>query len=186
MSISHEVITKFCFVTHDLEKAVQQWAEGVKAGPFYVMASAAGFFGERSYRGAPARDDFKAALGFSGNVLIEFIEPTNDEPSVFQEVLRTKGDMAVHHVYPDMRPLSAAEYDSMRDRYLELGYVAALDSAMPGGGRCIHFDASEQLGMYVELMQCSPDVYASFDKMRAAHASWDGDRPCREPTELFQ
>ena len=98
-------LTKFCFVTHDLEKAVQQWAEGVKAGPFYVMASAAGFFGERSYRGSPARDNFKAALGFSGNTLIEFIEPTNDEPSVFQEVLTTKGDMAVHHVYPDMRPI---------------------------------------------------------------------------------
>ena len=185
MSTLFEGMTKVCFVTHDVDKAVQHWAEGVNAGPFYVMASAADFFGERSYRGAPARDDFKAALGFSGNTLIEFIEPTNDEPSIFQEILRTRGDMAFHHVYPDLRPLSDAEYDSMHSRYLELGYVAALESALPGGGRCTHFDACEQLGVYVELMQCSPEVYMGFEKMRAAHANWDGDRPRREPAELF-
>ena len=185
MSNLFESMTKICFVTNDVGKAVQQWAEGAKAGPFYMMESVVGFFGERSYRGGPAKDDFKAALGFSGNTLIEFVEPTNDEPSVFQEVLKTRGDMAFHHVYPDLRPLSDAEYDSMHARYLELGYVAALESALPGGGRCTHFDACGQLGVYVELMTCSPDVYSGFEKMRATHSNWDGDRPLRDPAELF-
>lgn len=186
MSNLFDGMTKVCFVTHDVDKAVQQWAQGAKAGPFYVMASATDFFGERSYRGVPAKDDFKAALGFSGNTLIEFIEPTNDEPSVFQEVLKARGDMAFHHIYPDLRPMTDAEFDATRERYLELGYIDALDSVLPGGGRCIHFDACEQLGVYIELMRCSPEVYAGFEKMRAAHANWDGDRPLREPAELFQ
>ena len=185
MSIVAGTMTKICYVTYDVEKAVQRWAEGVKAGPFYVMTNDA-TFGEASYRGAPAKDNFKAALGFSGNTLVEFVEPTNDEPSIFQEVLKTRGDMAVHHLYPDLRPLSDAEYDSIRNRYLELGYVAALDILLPAGGRCVHFDAREQLGVFVELMQCSPEVYAGFETIRAAHANWDGDRPRRESAELFR
>ena len=179
MSIAHGSVTEVCYVTHDIERAIERWAEAFKAGPFYVMTSAADF-GERSYRGAPAKDSFKAALGFSGDTLIEFIQPTNDEPSVFQEVLKTKGDMAVHHVYPDVRPLSGAEYDSMRNRYLELGYVAALDMVLPILGRCALFDAREQLGVFVELMEGSPDVYASLGNIRAAHLNWDGHRPRRE------
>ena len=182
MSISHGAVAKVCYVTHDIERAIRHWAEGVKAGPFYILTSAADF-GQRSYRGAPAKDSFKAALGFSGNTLIEFVQPTNDEPSVFQEVLKAKGEMAVHHVYPDVRLLSSAEYQAMRNRYLELGYVAALDMVLPVLGRCVLFDAREQLGVFVELTEGSPDVYASLENIRAAHVNWDGQRPQREFAE---
>lgn len=184
MSILSGAITKVCYVTHDLERAIERWAEGIKAGPFYVLTNHADF-GQRSYRGAPAKDSFKAAVGFSGNTLIEFIQPTNDEPSVFQEVLKTKGEMALHHVYSDFRPLSAAEYEAICNHYLNLGYVAALDAVLPDGGRCINFDAREQLGVFVELLQCSPDVYASLEYIRSAHVGWDGHRPRREIMETM-
>lgn len=179
MSISHGAVAEVCYVTHDIERAIRHWTEGVKAGPFYVLTCAADF-GQRSYRGAPAKDSYKAAIGFSGNTLIEFIQPTNDEPSVFQEILKTKGEMAVHHIYPDIRPLSSAEYDAMRNRYLDLGYVAALDMVLPVLGRCILFDAREQLGVFVELMEGSPEVFASLENIHAAHINWDGSRPQRE------
>ena len=182
MSILHGTVAQVCYVTHDIERAIKRWAEGVKAGPFYVQTIAADF-GERSYRGAPAKDSYKAALGFCGNTLLEFIQPTNEEPSVFQEVLKTKGEMAVHHFYPNVRPISGAEYDAMRNRYLDLGYVAALDMVLPGLGRCILFDARDQVGVFVELIEISPPLYAGLEYMHAVHVNWDGHRSCREMTE---
>ena len=40
MSISHGAMAKVCYVTHDIERAIQHWAEGVRAGPFYILTSA--------------------------------------------------------------------------------------------------------------------------------------------------
>lgn len=179
MSMPHGTVTEVCYVTDDLDRAIARWTDGVKAGPFYVMTMAADF-GTRTYRGAPAKDSFKAALGFSGNTLLEFIQPMNDEPSVFQEVLKAKGDLAVHHIMPDIRPMSAADYDALRDRYLDLGYVAAIDMFLPGLGRNILFDARDQLGVFVELLEVSPAMYTGLENMHAAHVGWDGQRPQRD------
>ena len=89
MSITPGTVTEVCYVTHDLDRTIQRWVDGVGAGPFFVMNLAADF-GVRSYRGSPAKDSFKAALGFSGDTLLEFVQPTNDEPSVFREVLEPR------------------------------------------------------------------------------------------------
>jgi hypothetical protein len=179
MSIPHGTVTEVCYVTHDLDAAIERWVEGTGAGPFYVMNLAADF-GVRSYRGAPAKDSFKAALGFSGMTLIEFIQPTNDEPSVFREVLAAKGDMAVHHIMPNIQPMTTQDYDDLRDRYLALGYVPAIDMVLPGLGRNILFDAREQLGVFVELLEASPMMYAGLENMHAAHVGWDRQRPQRD------
>ena len=80
--------------------------------------------------------------------------------------------------------MSGAEFDSIRNHYLGLGYVAAFDVAT-GQWHCIHFDAREQLGVFVELMQCSPEVYAGVENMRAAHVKLGQHRPRREFMELM-
>ena len=54
-----------------------------------------------------------------------------------------------------------------------------------GQWHCIHFDAREQLGVFVELMQCSPEVYAGVENMRAAHVKLGQHRPRRELMELM-
>ena len=179
MSILPGAITKVCYVTHDLERAIARWAEGIKAGPFYVMSHAADSRG-RTYRGGPARDSLIAGMGFCGNTLIEFIQPTNDEPSVFQEVLKEKGDMAIHHIYPNMCPLREDEYETIRDHYLSLGYAVVNDVIMPSGGHVLQLDAREKIGLFVELVQCPPEVFANLEYMRAAHFNWNGQRPRRD------
>ena len=184
MSILPGAITKVCYVTHDLDRAIARWAEGFRAGPFYVMNHAADP-DARTYRGGPANDSLIAGLGFCANTLIEFIQPTNEEPSVYQEVLREKGDMALHHIYPDMRSLSEAEYETTLKHYLSLGYEVALDAVMPTGGHVLQLDALEKIGSFVELFQCPPQVFVSLENMRAAHFNWDGQRPRRDFMEAM-
>ena len=60
MAIVHGTTVEVCYVTHDIERAIKHWAEILKAGPFYILNNDAGF-GQRTYRGAPAKDSFRAA-----------------------------------------------------------------------------------------------------------------------------
>jgi hypothetical protein len=183
-TVTPGTVSEICYVTNDLERAISRWSAGLKAGPFYTMTIAANF-GTRLYRGRAAEDSFTAALGFSGMTLIEFVQPQNDKPSVFREVLDLHGDMACHHVFPNIRPLSGAEFDRERARYELAGYVAALDMVLPGLGRNILFDARAALGVFVELLEVSPPMYAGVEKMLGAHQSWDGTRPMRDFAETM-
>jgi Glyoxalase/Bleomycin resistance protein/Dioxygenase superfamily len=177
-------VTETCYVTTDLGRAIERWGEGLGAGPFFRITIPADF-GIRTYRGRPAEDSFTAALGFCGFTLVEFVQPLNERPSVFREVLDEHGDLAVHHVYPNIRPTTAAEFDRMRARYEQAGYPAALDMVLPGLGRNILFDARASLGVFVELLEVSPPMYAGVEKMLQVHQSWDGTRPIRDFAETM-
>ena len=177
-------VTETCYVTTDLRGAIERWAQDLKAGPFFTMTIPVNF-GIRTYRGRAAEDTFAAALGFCGATLVEFVQPLNDRPSVFREVLDVHGDLAVHHVYPNIRPLTAAEFDRERARYEEAGFAAALDMVLPGLGRNVLFDARARLGVFVELLEVSPPMYAGVERMLAAHQSWDGARPIRDFAETM-
>src|SRR3546814_16101786 len=65
---------------------------------------------------------------FSGTTCIELVQPTNDQPSIFREVLDRHGEGAVHHHYPKIRCLTAPEYDALCASYRTLGYEEALRS----------------------------------------------------------
>lgn len=183
-TISWGSVTETCYVTTDLARAVARWAEDLKAGPFFTITIPVEF-GTRIYRGRPAEDSFTAALGFCGTTLVEFVQPLNDRPSVFREVLDAHGDLAIHHVYPNIRPITAAEFDRERARYEQAGYAAALDMILPGLGRNILFDARARLGVFVELLEVSPAMYAGVEKMLSAHQSWNGARPIRDFAETL-
>jgi Glyoxalase/Bleomycin resistance protein/Dioxygenase superfamily len=177
-------VTEICYVTTDLTRAIECWAQDLGAGPFFTITIPADF-GTRTYRGRPAEDSFTAALGFCGSTLVEFVQPLNDRPSVFREVLDTHGDLAIHHVYPNIRPVTAAEFDRTRARYEQAGYPAALDMFLPGLGRNILFDARARLGVFVELLEVSPPMYAGVERMLSAHQSWDGSRSIRDFAETM-
>src|ERR1700679_2405075 len=118
-------VTETCYVTTDLARAVHQWGEAFKAGPFFTLTIPAAF-GSRIYRGRPAEDSFSAALGFCGASVIEFEQPLDDEASVFREVFQERGDLAVHHVYPTIRRVMGSEFDERCARYERAGFAAAL------------------------------------------------------------
>jgi hypothetical protein len=177
-------VTEICYVTTDLTRTIERWAQDLGAGPFFTIIIPVEF-GTRIYRGRPAEDSFTAALGFCGYTLVEFVQPLNDRPSVFREVLDEKGDLAIHHMYPNIRPVTAAEFDLARARYERAGYAAACDMVLPGLGRNVLFDARARLGVFIELLEVSPTMYAGVEKMLSAHQSWDGSRAIRDFAETM-
>src|SRR3546814_13978811 len=60
---------------------------------------------------------------------------------------------SVHHHYPKIRCLTAPEYDALCASYRTLGYEEALSFHLPGLGRNSFFDATADLGFFLEVLE---------------------------------
>ncbi len=175
-------VTEICYVTHDIAAATARWARTLGAGPFFDMAVPDG---ELMLRGKPVRDKFRAVLGFSGTTIIELIQPLSDGPSLFTEVLREKGEGAIHHVYPSIRPLTAEAYDSLCAGYEAEGLERVLDFTVPGIGRNCFYDARDRIGSFIEVLEVNQPAFDMVYKMYEAHLAGPGDRPLRPFAEMM-
>lgn len=182
MSLAHGSITEVCYVTRDMEKAAARWAALAGAGPFYLMPTPEMQF-TADGRVFPGR--IKAALGFSGTTLVEFIEPLPDTPSIFQEVLDANGEGAMHHIMSNIKPISADEFDAICEDYASQGLKAVLQFEVPGQGRNTFFDARDQLGAFIEVLQVPEHAFDMLNAMYAVHTDPSGGRGLKDIAQLF-
>ncbi len=171
-------IFELCQVVRDLDKALAHWTEVLGVGPFFVFDVPV--LPGQLYRGAPTAVSMRVAFAFSGGLLIELLQQTNNGLSVFLEMLAEKGE-GYHHVMP------RADYDTTYARFSARGYDVAFSGAMPSGERFCLFDMRRDNGGYVELMEISPAMEAMLAKMHKAHLNWDGrTAPVRSLTALAE
>lgn len=182
MSLSYGSVIEVCYVTHNMEKAAEQWAKLVGAGPFYLMPMPETEFtaGDKQFIGR-----IKAALGFSGTTLVELIEPQADSPSIFQEVLDANGDGALHHVMTNVRPTTAEDFEQICAGYIEQGLKPVLEFEVPNHGRNTFFDARKELGAFIEVLQVPPQAFDMLNLMQAAHLSTEAKKPFQSINDLF-
>lgn len=181
MSLPVGSYTQIAYVVRDIEAAIAHWASTLGAGPFFVFDNVVD---DKIYRGNPGKDTNLAALGFLGATCIEIFQPTNDEPSMFQEVLDSRGE-GVHHVLPTMRPITADEFDRRCSEYEAAGLTLATSGTLPTVGRVAYYDAISQIGQFIEVIELGPDTYQGMDLMYDAHLGWDKQNPQRSMDELF-
>ena len=158
-------ILELCQVVTDLDKALAHWTQLLGAGPFFVFDVPV--LPGQLYRGAPTAVSMKVGFGFSGGLLIELLQQTNDGPSVFTEMLDAHGE-GYHHV------MLRIPYDAGVERFSRHGHEIAFSGAMPSGERFCLFDTRAAGGGYVELMEISPAMEQSLGLMHKAHLAWDG------------
>jgi hypothetical protein len=183
MLLEPGTFSEICFITADLEASVRKWTGILNAGPFFEFPTPSD---NLWVRGSIITDHFRAAIGFSGTTVIEFIEPMGEAPSIFTEVLREKGEGAVHHVYPNITPLTADQYDKICLEYEAKGLEKVMDFEVPGLGRNCFYDARRDLGCYIELLEAGPAVGLINDSMHAAHVAGVEGRPLRSIAELLE
>ena len=158
-------ILELCHVTRDLDAALAHWTGDLGAGPFFVFDVPV--LPGQLYYGEPTEVSMRVGFGFSGGLLIELLQQTNDGASPFRDFLEERGE-GLHHVMPrtdfaiGYRRLSAA------------GHQVAFSGTMPAGERFCLFDTRRINGAYVELMELSPAMQNSLSLMEKAHATWDG------------
>lgn len=158
-------IVELCHVTRDLDAALVHWTRDLGAGPFFVFDVPV--LPGQLYYGEPTEVSMRVGFGFSGGVLIELLEPTNDGASPFRDFLDERGE-GLHHV------MLRTDFDSGHARLSAAGHEVAYAGTMPSGERFCLFDTCAANGAYVELMELSPAMLDSLARMEAAHRQWDG------------
>jgi hypothetical protein len=170
-------IIELCHVTRDLDAALLHWTRDLGAGPFFVFDVPV--LPGQLYYGQPTEVSMRVGFGFSGGVLIELLEQTNDGASPFRDFLDERGE-GLHHVMP------RCDYDAGFARLSAAGHEVAYSGTMPSGERFCLFDTRSANGAYTELMELSEAMLGSLELMANAHESWDGvTDPVRTMASLY-
>lgn len=158
-------ILELCQVTTDLDAALLHWTRDLGGGPFFVFDVPV--LPGQLYYGEPTEVSLRVGFGFSGGVLIELLEQTNDGASPFRDFLAERGE-GLHHVMP------RCDFDAGFARLSGAGHKVAYSGVMPLGERFCLFDTRKANGAYVELMELSPAMTRALALMERAHREWDG------------
>ena len=165
-------IAQTAFIVPDLPAAIDRWVKDTHAGPFFVLPNF--LVPGQTYRGEESRADITIAMGFAGHMLIELIQPLDNEPSVYKETIELRG-YGFHHL-----GIACADVDADSRDYQSRGYHEAFRAAVPTGGEVVYLDngTGPQLG-FLELLPVTPGMDATFTRFWEASRDWDGSDPVR-------
>ena len=173
-------VTQTAYVVRDIERHAAEWTRLTGAGPWFTLAPE---LANMVYRGHSTQAKYRLAMAFVGATMLELIQPLDEEPSIFREILDERGE-GFHHVAPRMTGLSGPRFDA-RCRELEhQGLTVALTNDVVGMGRAAFYDAKDSIGGFVEVFELG-EGYAMVPLMIDVHQNWDGKDPLRPLQSLF-
>ena len=165
-------LNQVAYMVPDINEAIDWWTGVMGVGPFFIFPSFDMVRGD--YRGKEHFAKFGAAVAFSGDLMVELIEPRG--PSIFQEFL-DEGRKGVHHL--------CAFADSMEEAQAwiaERGGKRLQGAEFGDGSEIAYFAMDEDETMILEVGALKPQVLGLFDMIRQAGADWDGKTRTFHPT----
>ena len=164
-------IVQLAFMARDFEAALRFWSETMGAGPFFVVDHVR--FGEVRCQGAPAQLDLSVAIGYWGDLQIEFVHQHNDAPSIFHD-WQKDGREGLHHVGILVGDIAMAERVCA-----DAGAAVVLDGTMHGGRGRFFYAQTAGPAPFLEVIEPAGKLLAAFGHMREAARNWDGRDPVR-------
>jgi hypothetical protein len=160
-------IMQMAYIVENLEQAIEQWCALGKAGPFTIMES---FDIENmAYRGETCESlDLRLALGNSDGLCIEFIEQKCDTPSVYRDVIASRGYGFHHWAY------ITKSFDYEVDTQIARGMEVAFSGKVAVGERYAYIDSPTVVHGMVEIIEYSQAVDELFTGIEQAARDWDG------------
>jgi hypothetical protein len=164
-------IIQMAYVVTDIQRAMQLWIEKLKVGPWFLLPNFTGI--EPQYRGKPSQADVQLAMSFAGHMNVELIQPNNDAPSVYREVLEKRGP-GFHHW-----GIATTHFDRDLERYRVSGHELAYWLKVPTGGRVAYMDTTATLNGFVELIELNEGFEPVFNRFYRETIGWNGRDPVR-------
>jgi hypothetical protein len=158
-------ITQVCYVVRDLDAAMAKWIRLYGAGPFFTADFK---IDGHEYRGQPAKVDVRVGLAYSSSLNIELLQPMQPAPSIYHEILDTRGE-GIHHFWRRSR-----DFDAQIAHFVAAGCPVVAGGLIPGIGKSYFVDTLSTLGVFTEIQELSDAVYVALDEMHQAHLTWDG------------
>jgi hypothetical protein len=164
-------IIQMAYVVKDIRTAMAEWVSKLRVGPWFLLDR---FTGEEPmYRGQPSKAEVSLAMAFAGHMNIELIQPNNDAPSVYREVIDAHG-YGFHHW-----GLATSQFDRDVAGYRQAGHEIGFICRVPSGGRVAYLDTTRQLAGFVELIELGGAFEQVFGRFYRASIGWDGSEPVR-------
>jgi catechol 2,3-dioxygenase-like lactoylglutathione lyase family enzyme len=165
---------QLAFVVTDLDATLKYWTEVLGVGPFVVIESSKG---DRKviHRGQETQMDMELAFAYMGDIQIEIVHQTNDEPSTYKE-FTDQGLTGMHHI-----AFWPAEFDQACAHLEANGFEEVTSFYMADGTRNVaYYQAPDAVGALVEIVPMTPARTAYFSRIQRLCENWDGKtRPVR-------
>ena len=164
-------IVQTAYVVQDVRAAIDWWMNDGKVGPWFLLDSFTG--PEQRYRGNPTEADVAIAMAFAGHMMIELIQPKDDKPSVYQEIIQRRG-YGFHHI-----GVAVEDVEAERAAYFKRGYHVAFSTPVPSGGSVYYMGDGLNAPGFVELIPATDGMDERFTRYWRASVDWDGRDPIR-------
>ena len=164
-------VIQMAYVTTDIQRSMETWVKKLNVGPWFLLPDFKGV--DPQYRGLPSRATVSLAMSFAGHMNVELIQPNDDAPSVYREVLARRGP-GFHHW-----GVASANFDQDLERYRAAGHELAFFLRVPTGGRVAYMDTIAALDGFVELIEIGGAFEPAFNRFYRATIGWDGKDPVR-------
>lgn len=164
-------VIQMAYVVPDIHVAMRHWIEKLRVGPWFLLEHFTGI--EPIYRGRPSQADVALAMSFAGHMNIELIQPNDDAPSVYREIVEKRG-YGFHHW-----GIATWDFDAQVEKHRAAGYELAFLARVPSGARVGYMDTSADLTGMLELIELGADFEAVFNRFYRASIGWDGKEPVR-------
>ena len=156
----------------DIEQSVVRWNRLFGAGPFVFLPH---YRMERLwYRGTPvdpaACPDFSYALGYLGDLMIQFTCQHNDAPSVYRDMYRA-GEEGFHHVAH-----LTGDFAGEVARLVDMGFPVAMQFEVDGAEGA-YIDTRPATHGFTEIHSNPKPLLDAFAEWRRAHALWRAGDP---------
>ena len=164
-------VKQIAYFVPDIIAAARAHSRTFGSGPYFVAEHIP--LSLCRYRGQPAELDHSSAYGQWGEVMVEFVQQNNPDPSVFRD-LYPKGDQGMHHValIVDDLPAEIARFEAA-------GHATAFYAEVAPGVGFAMMDCVAELGHFVELYEPTPELLGVYDLVRSAAKTFEGGDPIR-------
>jgi hypothetical protein len=163
------------YVPTDFDAAIGFWTEKLGVGPFFLWEHIA--VDLITYRGAPTRVDFSAALSYWGDMEIELIRQHDQGASAY----RDWNSNALHHIQ-----LAVVDIDTAVAACEHEGFTVAMEGRGLLGSRDSRFVycdlGANAPAAFVELVRRQPPGAAAAEmraRIKEQVRTWDGKVPVR-------
>jgi Glyoxalase/Bleomycin resistance protein/Dioxygenase superfamily len=166
MSVSNScTLFQTAFYVQDIEKAVYRWNRLYGAGPFVVLHHYK--MEKLEYRGRQLDKsefpDLSYALGYLGDLMIQFTAQDDDNPSVYRDMYR-RGQEGFHHV-----AYLTATFEQEVQRLIGLGFDVGMRFEVDGAEGA-YVDTRTETGCFTEIHSNPKHLTDAFAEWRRAHA----------------
>jgi hypothetical protein len=126
------------------------------------------------YRGKPMTFRGNLAAGNTGTMMIELIQQSDNEPTMFTEVINKKGYGLHHH------GIAVHSFDAEVKKYVDRGCEIAFYAETNIPNRNAYIDTRGELPFFIELIEATPNLEAIFGRVYHDSIGWDGKNPVRD------